>query len=99
VTDSRLDLSVVDNSEENRYEGCLGSEVIGFIVYDAKPGLITLIHTEVDPACEGTGVASRLVAGALEDIRRRGLSVLPLCPFTRAYIQRHPEYADLVAAT
>jgi predicted GNAT family acetyltransferase len=46
----------------------------------------------------GQGVASRLVAGTLNDIRSRGLSVAPLCPFAAAFIARHPEFADLVAA-
>jgi hypothetical protein len=64
-----------------------------------EPGLITLIHTEVDPAFEGKGIAGRLVAGALDDIRRRGLLVTPICRFVRSYLRRHPEYADLVAIT
>ena len=56
------------------------------------------MHTEVDPAAEGTGVGSQLVAAALEDIRGRGLSVLVVCPFIRSYIRRHPEYAELAAS-
>jgi predicted GNAT family acetyltransferase len=55
------------------------------------------LHTEVDPAVEGTGVGSELVAAALHDIRERGLSAVVICPFVRAYMRRHPEYADLVA--
>jgi predicted GNAT family acetyltransferase len=46
---------------------------------------------------EGSGVGSALVAGALDDIRSRGLRVVPLCPFVAAFIRRHSEYADLVA--
>ena len=53
------------------------------------------MHTEVDPAAEGHGVGSRLAAGALDDIRSRGLSILVVCPFVREYVRRHPEYADL----
>jgi predicted GNAT family acetyltransferase len=97
--DSHQDeLSVEDNVDEQRYEARLGSEVVGFIAYRHDPGVMTLIHTEVDPALEGKGIASRLVAGALDDLRRRGLSVVPLCPFVRAYLRRHPEDADLVAS-
>jgi predicted GNAT family acetyltransferase len=55
-----------------------------------------LVHTEVAPSAEGAGVGSRLVRGALDDVRARGLRVAPLCPFVREYIRRHPEYADLV---
>jgi predicted GNAT family acetyltransferase len=57
-----------------------------------------LIHTEVVPAAEGTGVGSQLVAATLEDLRSRGLSIVAICPFVRAYIRRHPEFADLVAS-
>lgn len=92
------DLTVHDDAEERRYEARIGTEVVGVISYQAKPGRLTLIHTEVDPASEGKGVGSRLVAGALEDIRSRGLSLVPVCPFVRAYLRRHPEQADLVAA-
>ena len=90
-------LTVHDNEEERRYEALTGTKIVGVIPYQPEPGRLTLIHTEVDPAFEGKGVASRLVAGALEDIRRRGLSLVPVCPFVRAYLRRHPEQADLVA--
>jgi predicted GNAT family acetyltransferase len=52
------------------------------------------VHTEVSPTVEGEGLGSRLVSGALDDIRARGLEVVPLCPVAAAYIRRHPEYAD-----
>jgi predicted GNAT family acetyltransferase len=51
----------------------------------------------VVPEAEGQGVGSRLVAGTLDDIRSRGLSILVVCPFVRAYILGHPEYADMAA--
>ena len=59
-------------------------------------GLVLLIHTEVAEAVEGQGLGSRLVRGALDDIRARGLKVAPVCPFVLSYLERHPEYADLV---
>jgi predicted GNAT family acetyltransferase len=91
------ELTVADNSEAQRYEARFGSELIGIVGYRLEPGEITLIHTEVDPAFEGQGVASRLVAGALDDIRRRDLSLVPVCPFVQSFLRRHLEYADLVA--
>jgi uncharacterized protein len=90
------EFNVRDNPEERRYEARLGSEVVGYIAYRFEPGRMTLVHTEVDPAFEGQGIASRLVAGALDDIRDRELSLVPVCPFVRSYLQRHPEHADLV---
>ncbi len=91
-----VELVVADNAELQRYEAHRGSDVVGFITYRLQPERMTLIHTEVAPALEGEGIGSQLVRGALDDIRRRGLTIVPVCPFVRAYLRRHPEYADLV---
>jgi uncharacterized protein len=88
---------VVDDPDEHRYELRLGETLAGTIEYASRPGAIVLIHTEVDPALEGKGLGSRLVAGALDDIRSRGLRLVPMCSFVRSYLRRHPEYVDLVA--
>jgi predicted GNAT family acetyltransferase len=90
------DVTVQDNPAELRYEARADGELIGEIRYRSKPGLVVLVHTEVAPSAEGTGVGSLLVEQALDDIRKRGLHVVPLCPFVGAYIRRHPDYADLV---
>ena len=92
------DLSVVDVPEESRYELRLGEKLIGFAAYRRRPDRIVFTHTEIDESLEGSGFGSRLAAGALDDVRRQGLEVAPLCPFISAFIQRHPEYEDLVAA-
>lgn len=90
------ELTVADNPGEHRYEASVGADVVGVVDYHLQPGLITILHTEVFPGQEGKGVGSRLVAGTLDGVRARGLAVLPICPFVRAFIRRHPEYADLV---
>jgi predicted GNAT family acetyltransferase len=87
---------VVDNAAERRYELHVGNDVAGIIRYVVAPASLTLVPTDIDPAYEGRGLGSVLVAGALDDIRARGLRVVPLCPFVRAFLERHPEYADLV---
>jgi len=69
----------------------------GYITYGERDGQVILFHTEVDQTIEGRGLGSTLVRGALDDIRERGLELVPLCPFVRAYLKRHPEYDDLVA--
>ena len=51
----------------------------------------------MDESCEGRGFGSRLAAGVLDDVRRQGLEVAPLCPFIARFIERHPEYEELVA--
>jgi uncharacterized protein len=88
---------IVDNAEEQLYELWVGDERAGVIEYETKPGVVVLIHTEIDPDFEGRGLGSKLIAGALSDIRTRGLKLEPICPFVRAYLRRHPEERDLVA--
>jgi predicted GNAT family acetyltransferase len=87
---------VSDNPRASRYELWLGTTRAGMIEYRAEPGVVVLVHTEVDPAFAGQGLGERLVAGALADLRARGLTLVPLCPFVRAYLRRHPDQADLV---
>jgi uncharacterized protein len=89
-------IAIGDNAEDQRYEIRVDGELAGFAPYKARAGQIALNHTEVDDRFEGRGLASKLIAFALDDARERGLAVLPFCPFVKAYIQRHPEYVDLV---
>jgi uncharacterized protein len=93
---SAENIAVQDNPGESRYELLLDEHVVGEILYRLAPDRVVLLHTEVLPSLEKKGLGARLVAGALDDIRARGLHVVPFCPFVRSYIRRHPDYADLV---
>jgi uncharacterized protein len=95
---SVADAEVVNVPEESRYELRLGGRLVGLAAYRRRNGRIAFTHTEVDEACEGRGFGSLLAATALEDARREGLAVVPLCPFIAHYIERHPEYEELVPA-
>jgi predicted GNAT family acetyltransferase len=90
------DVVISDAAEAGRYEARIGGEVAGVLEYILKYGRIALVHTEVAPGHAGQGVAGRLARFALDDARRRGLRVIPSCPFVRAYLERHPEDHDLV---
>jgi predicted GNAT family acetyltransferase len=87
---------VKDNPELHRYEIRLDGEVAGFATYRLRDGVVVFRHTEIDPAYEGHGLGSRLARAALDDARTSGRSVVPMCPFIKSYIDRHPEYLDLV---
>jgi uncharacterized protein len=87
---------VRDNPQRFRYEIVVDGAVAGFLQYNMRSGRLILVHTEVDEARAGQGLASTLVAGALDDIRKRGLRIVPICPFVERYIERHKEYDDLV---
>ncbi|HEU0056283.1 MAG TPA: GNAT family N-acetyltransferase [Gaiella sp.] len=90
------ELVVRNNAEELRYEALRDGELVGIVRYRIEPGVVVLVHTEVDEAVEGTGVGSQLVRAALDDLRVRGVGLVPVCPFVAAYLRRHPEYGDLV---
>ena len=89
---------VVNVPEASRYELRLGGRLIGLADYRRRNGRIVFTHTEVEESSEGRGFGTRLVAAALEDARREGLEVVPLCPFIADYIGHHPEYEQLVAS-
>jgi uncharacterized protein len=91
-------LEVLDNPPELRYELLLDGRLIALIRYRREPGAVALVHTDVEPAHDGTGIAGQLVEGALLDIRRQGKHVIPVCPYVVDWIRGHPEYADLVVA-
>jgi hypothetical protein len=96
VTHDGKDAVVCDNPAVGRYELFVDGELAGLAVYTLSGDTMTIPHTEVQPRYEGRGLGARLAKFALDDARRRGLRVVPRCPFIAAYIERHPEYADLV---
>ena len=89
-------MPVRDNTALSRFELDAGG-VTAFVNYRIGGGVITLLHTESSPQARGQGLASQLIAGALQIARARDLKVIPLCAFVRAYIAKHPEFRDLLA--
>jgi predicted GNAT family acetyltransferase len=67
------------------------------VTYTRDGARITLLHTEVPQSLSGRGIGSALARSVLEDIRRRGLRVVPRCEFIAGFIQRHPAYTDILA--
>ncbi len=58
---------------------------------------LVLFHTYVPPQFRGKGIASKIIKEALEFARRHQLKVIPSCSAVSKYIQRHPEFQDLLA--
>ena len=86
--------NVRDNTERHRFELDADGHV-AFSNYRRNNNVLTLLHTEVPKELEGRGIGSALIRGVLDTARSQGLKVNALCPFTKGYIERHPEYADL----
>jgi len=90
---------VVHAPELNRYELLAGDggQLLGFAAVRPAGASVIVAHTEIAGGHEGQGLGAELVRGTLDAIRASGKTVIPTCPFTAAFIRRHPaEYADLV---
>ncbi len=91
-------MTVLDDPEQQRFEArTRDGEVAGFAAYQHRGDVVVFTHTEVADAYEGSGVGSVLVRSALDLVRAEGRSVRPDCPFVRGWIERHRDYADLLA--
>lgn len=89
--------TLTDNISEARFEMPVEGHT-AFVTYRrCDDGVISLNHAEVPRALEGRGIGARLVRATLDQVRSEGLKVVPRCSFIRAFIERNPEYADLLA--
>jgi uncharacterized protein len=86
---------VVNNPAHQRYELTVDGHLAA-TYYKISDGVITFIHTEVPPELGGRGIGSQLIKGALDQVRSEGLKVIAQCPFVKAYIDKHPDYAGLL---
>jgi predicted GNAT family acetyltransferase len=90
-------LAVVDNPARSRFELLDDGHLRGFTEYrELGDGVVELPHTVITEPERGGGLGSTLVRGALDALRARGVRIVPTCPFVVGYVERHPEYADLV---
>ena len=86
---------IIDNKAQHRFE----LEVDGHLAatyYKIDDGVITFLHTEVPPELGGKGIGSRLIKGALDQVRAKGLKVIAECQFVKAFIGKNPAYRDLL---
>ena len=90
-------VEVTDNRARLRYEITEDGELVGFATYKLVSDGVDILHAEVDPDFGGRGLAGVLVRAALDDVRSRGLHVIPHCPYVTKFIDGHrDEYLDLV---
>jgi hypothetical protein len=96
VTDEASE--VLHNEAASRFELRVQGQV-AFAQYHLVDGVMWITHTETPPPLQGRGLAARVVRAALDHARAQGLKVRPACSYVRAYLRRHPEQQDLVAAS
>ena len=89
-------MNVTDQVSRQRFE-LVEDGKLAFADYRKNGGTLVLPYVEADPALRGRGTAGRLMEGVMEIVRERGLKVQPVCSYAVAWLQRHPEHADLIA--
>ena len=87
---------VILNEKDSRFELQIG-DALCVLDYRRAPDKLVIYHTEVPPPFERRGLAARMTRAALDFARSQNLKVEPRCPYTAAFIQKHSEYADLLA--
>jgi uncharacterized protein len=99
MADAESTTEIRNNAVRSRYEVSLDGRVVGFADYRADGDIVVFPHTVIEPSMRNQGLGAELVRGALDDVRDRGGSVVARCWYVAEFINQHPEYADLLAAT
>lgn len=86
---------VTDNGDASRLEITTDGE-IALLTYRTRAQRLVLIHTEVPEALGGRGLGGQLVQAAIGKAAHEGLTIVPLCPFARGWLKRHPDEAAKV---
>ena len=92
-------LSVTHHADLRRFDTLAGDGPSAFLAYTLDGNCATFVHTLVPEGLRGRGVAARLVRAALDEARKRCWKVVPRCSYVAAFIERNPEFADLVEAS
>ena len=93
-----IDPEIRDNADRHQYELPVEDDV-AVVTYNLSAPNLMITETLVPERLEGRGIASRLAKHVLADAKARELLILPVCPFFAAYLQKHPEHADVVHPT
>jgi predicted GNAT family acetyltransferase len=88
---------IINDTTRDRFELMDGDEVIAFATYVVDGGTVVIHHVETTPSRRRNGHAAELMAGVLDQIRRTGRTVTPVCSYALAYLQDHPDQHDLLA--
>ncbi len=90
------DVEIRPNPELWRFEAHLEGRMVGVLRWRDQGERLAFISTNVEPAYEGRGIGGQLVQAGLEWARSEGRQVVPVCSFVQSYIERNPDYRDVV---
>lgn len=91
-----MEYNILHNEAESRFEITIDN-LTALVEYRRVDNILIVTHTGVPQALEGRGIAAALTKVLLDYARNNDLKVRPVCPYTKAYIQRHPEYRNIVS--
>ena len=91
-----MTMEVHRNQTRSRYELFVDGELVGIADYELRGDAVVIPHTEIERAQRGRGLGAILVRGALDDVQRRGGTVVPQCWFVAEFIADNPEYQSLL---
>lgn len=92
-----MSIEVRNDTDAGRYVIEADGVEAGFTEYHLRSGSIYFfVHTEINDDFSGQGIGSGLARGAMDDVRANGGSVVPLCPFIAGWLEKHPDYDDLI---
>jgi len=87
-----------NNPDKQRYELEIDGQVV-FAEYRQEGAVLTIVHVEAPESLRGTGAAGRFMQAMMEKVREERLQVVPVCSYAAAWLSRHKEYQDLIAAS
>lgn len=90
------DIEVQDNPAESQFDLLVDGEHAGLAAYRLRGSVVVITHSEVDRRFRGQGLANELARRTLDQLRERGVKVVPMCPFFARYVGEHPEYDDII---
>jgi predicted GNAT family acetyltransferase len=96
IEESSWDLDVQKDEEHSRWIATLGADAIGELSYKFAGNRVVLLTTWVDPAYRNNRVATELISAVLDEIRQTGKKITIICPVVGTFIQRNPQYVDLI---
>lgn len=98
MNDIMDDITFDHDEERETFEAIIGNDRAVLEYRSNKEGKFFITHTEVPPALQGKGIASILVKHVFDYIRENNMRMIPVCPYVKSYLKKHPEQMDLVAS-
>jgi predicted GNAT family acetyltransferase len=91
-----MDIKTTETGSRGEYSATIDGHKAEMTYSRTSPSLIIIDHTGVPDALRGKGVGQALAAHAIDEARKGGWKIIPLCPFFKAQTLRHPDWADVI---